>query len=107
MRRPRYVAHDQREFGALGSVCSRDIAHRHGRADGRAEAAASHSTDFPASGIEDRRAFACWRAAIRANADPPALRTIGQLTQDQLRAGKAAFRATSLADGPGEPGLDP
>ncbi len=83
-----------------------DIAHRDRRPERGAEAAAGDLADRVAGVIDDRRRLARRSAAVGADADAPARRTFGELAQDDAGAGKAAFRAPALADGPGELGLD-
>src|SRR5437762_13438147 len=83
-----------------------DIAHRNGRAERGAEAAARHRPDRVAGGFDDRGAFARRRAPVWANADAPALHALGKLPQYDSGAGEAALGAPPFADRPGEPGFD-
>src|SRR5262249_45900744 len=79
MRRPRHVAHDERERGAVVAMRRIDIAHRDRRADRRAEAAAGYRADAIAGGIGDDRALACWRAPVGPDADALARDAFGEL----------------------------
>src|SRR5437764_3596531 len=78
MRRPRHVAHDQRQRAAIGIVGGIDIAHRDWRADRRSKTAARHRADRVAGGIDDRGALARRRAPVRTDADPLACGPLGQ-----------------------------
>ena len=70
------------------------------------EAAGGDAADLSARGVDDFRAFARRRAAVRPEADPLARRALGERRLDARRAGKAALEAPPLLDRPGEPGLD-
>src|SRR5262249_51215683 len=104
--RTRGPAHDQRERRADPGMGGLDIAHRDRSPDRRAPAAARHPPDLAAVRVDDRRALAGRRRPVRADADAPARRSLGQLPQDDRRTGKTAFAATPLADRPAELGLN-
>src|SRR5882762_3172310 len=100
--RPRDIADNERERGALRGVTGIDIAHRDRPADRGAEPAAGHPADRFAGGIDDRGALARRGAAVRTDADAAPARPLGELAQHCRGAGKAALGAAPLADRPGE-----
>src|SRR5712691_3979557 len=102
MGRPRDIADDQSERGALRGQAGFDIAHRDRAADRRTKAAAGYPADCVADGVDDRGAFTRRGAAVRADADAAAARSLGELAEHRRGAGKAAFGAAPLADRPGE-----
>src|SRR5579864_5635448 len=106
MGRPRDLAHDEREGGALPGMPALDIAHRDRPADRGPKAAARHPADRVAGGIEDRRALARRRAPVRAQPDAAPPRPRRERAQYPFSAGEATLGAAPLADRPGKTGLD-
>src|SRR6185312_15410055 len=105
-RRARRAAHHELERRAERRLRRRDIAHGDRPVGRRAEAAAGDAADDGARGRDDLGALARRRAAFGLDADALARRTLFELARDDVGAGKAAFGATALLDGPGEIGLD-
>ena len=68
-RRQRLAAHHQIDLGAVAGECGFDIAHRDGRVQARAEAAAGDLADDAAGLVGDLGAFARRRPAVGTDAD--------------------------------------
>src|SRR5712671_3296509 len=106
MRRSGDIADDDGEGITFGAVRGIYVAHCDRRPDRRPEAAAGDLADRSAGGIDDLRALARRGTAVGADADPLALRSVGELAQHRHGTGEPAFGVPPFANRPGEPRLD-
>src|ERR1700730_10837391 len=92
-RWPRGVTHQKLQGCALHRMGRIDVAHCDWAADRGAEAAAGHFPQPVPGFVDNLGVFARRRAPARTDADAPAARSFGELTQYRGGAGEAAFGA--------------